>query len=290
MKIDLDKESKKTIILTSVSFFLFVFLIKASDMNLDRLVILQNQFMKVLFGSQPEFLSLSLILQLLLAMIFLTLSLAFLASYGAKKDKYQVGLVAAIISSIGLIAAIPTMLSLFIAAAVLVAFPFTVSASNTYYSELKKWKFFRIGSNAAGKALLIINLIVGLGILIAISLNSVHYTEIFKADIRETITSATLNTVGIDSPLVREQVERVCASENILYEICIATHQIGQRIVMIVYVQGEYRDRIRSWLFAALGDAGNHSLEVQPLTREQYFDLHKRKNGQQPLARATQAL
>jgi len=89
---------------------------------------------------------------------------------------------------------------------------------------------------------------------------------------------------------VREQVERVCASENILYEICIATHQIGQRIVMIVYVQGEYRDRIRSWLFAALGDAGNHSLEVQPLTREQYFDLHKRKNGQQPLARATQAL
>ena len=208
MKIDLDKESKKTIILTSVSFFLFVFLIKASDMNLDRLVILQNQFMKVLFGSQPEFLSLSLILQLLLAMIFLTLSLAFLASYGAKKDKYQVGLIAAIISSIGLIAAIPTMLSLFIAAAVLVAFPFTVSASNTYYSELKKWKFFRIGSNAAGKALLIINLIVGLGILIAISLNSVHYTEIFKADIRETITSATLNTVGIDSPLVREQVER----------------------------------------------------------------------------------
>ncbi|MBI2232438.1 MAG: hypothetical protein HYU56_00825 [Candidatus Aenigmarchaeota archaeon] len=208
MKIDLDKESKKTIILTSVSFFLFVFLIKASDMNLDRLVILQNQFMKVLFGSQPEFLSLSLILQLLLAMIFLTLSLAFLASYGAKKDKYQVGLIAAIISSIGLIAAIPTMLSLFIAAAVLVAFPFTVSASNTYYSELKKWKFFRIGSNAAGKALLIINLIVGLGILIAISLNSVHYTDIFKADIRETITSATLNTVDIDSPIIREQVEK----------------------------------------------------------------------------------
>lgn len=89
---------------------------------------------------------------------------------------------------------------------------------------------------------------------------------------------------------VREQVERVCASENILYEICIATHQIGQRIVIIVYVQGEYRDRIRSWLFAALGDAGNHSLEVQPLTGEQYVDLYRRKNGRQPLARPAQAL
>jgi len=104
-------------------------------MNLDRLVILQNQFMKVLFGSQPEFLSLSLILQLVLAMIFLTLSLAFLASYGAKKDKYQVGLVAAIISSIGLIAAIPTMLSLFIAAAVLVVLPILVLVYVWWVSE-----------------------------------------------------------------------------------------------------------------------------------------------------------
>lgn len=211
MRINLDREGKKTAVLATASFSAFALLLRASGISIERLVVLQNQLLKMLFGSSPEFLSVALLLQLMLAAVFLSLSLALLSAYGSRQDRYQTGLIAAAVSSAILLALMPGVMSLFIAAAVIVSFPYVIGISNAYYSELKKWKLFRTGSNAVGKALLIINLIVGLGILVTISLNAGQYKEIFKADITDTISSGAQGAVGTDSPAVRELVQKRAA-------------------------------------------------------------------------------
>ena len=88
---------------------------------------------------------------------------------------------------------------------------------------------------------------------------------------------------------VREEVEKVCSPGDILFDIHAIACQVGQHIAVIVYVQGEHRDRIDQWLIAVFGTNDNQ-IDVRPLSCEQYFDLYKRKKGQQPLARAAQAL
>lgn len=208
MKMGLDRESKKAVVSATASFLAFAVLLKLSDISLAKLVVLQNQFLKVLFGGSPEFLSVAFMLQLVLAALFLSLSLALLCAYGARQDNYRTGLIAGAASSAILLALMPSVMSLFIAAAVIVSFSYVVGISNAYYSELKKWKLFRTGSNAAGKALLVINLIIALGMLATISLDAGQYREIFKADITETISAATLGTVNVDSPVIKEQIEK----------------------------------------------------------------------------------
>ena len=207
-KLEFDTYEKATIVVAVLSFFVFALLLKLSNMSVDRLVILQNQFLKVLFGGSAEFLSLSVVLQLLLAMVFLTVSLSLLSAYGARRDRYQIGLVSGIVSSIIFLVIFPTIISLFVAAAVVLSFSYTVMISGAYFNELKKWRMFRTGSAAVGKALLIINLIVAAGILTTITLDSGHYKAIFKEDLTNTITAATLGTVKTDSPVMQEQIKK----------------------------------------------------------------------------------
>lgn len=204
--ISFSREEKATVLAVAACSLASALLVKASGMSLDRLVIAQNEAVKLLFGGSAEFLGAAVIIQLMFSMFFLSLGLSFLSAYGAGNDRYQTGLVSGIISAALLVAVIQTMQALIAGISLIAAFSYAVPLSNTYFKELKKWKFFRTGSNAAGKAFFVINLIIAAGIFILITANAGHYEGIFSADLKATISSAALETVDIDSPLIREQV------------------------------------------------------------------------------------
>lgn len=207
-KITFDRKEKITILAASASMLVFALLIKASGVSLEKIIIIQNQFLNVFFGGSAGFVSLQFISQLLLAMAFLSLALSFLSAYGAGKDRYQTGLVSGLISSAIVLILMPSAMSIFIALALIASFSYIVPLSSTYFAELKKWRLFRTGSNASGKALLVINIIIAVGIFVSISANSGFYQEVFRKDITATISSAALGTVNTDSPLIKEQISR----------------------------------------------------------------------------------
>lgn len=83
---------------------------------------------------------------------------------------------------------------------------------------------------------------------------------------------------------VRQEVESACESKGTLYDISIIACQVGTRVAMVVYVQGEHRDQIEQWLLAVFG--GNHGfrIDVKPLSGKRYWDLHRQRKGAETFA------
>ena len=77
--------------------------------------------------------------------------------------------------------------SFFIALSIALSAIYIIPLSRTYDEELKKWKLFRIGSNSAGKVLLIFNVFVAIGILVAIYVNTAYYENSFSNEFSSTL-------------------------------------------------------------------------------------------------------
>ena len=206
-KLILDKKDKLTILAVSVSMLLFAVLVKLSGISVSKIVLFQNQLLKLFLGGGTEIISLALILPLLSAFLFLVLALAFLSSYGTARDEYRVGMISGIISAVIVAFVLPSIPALVFGISLIIAFSYIVSLSNTYFMELKKWKFFRTGSHAAGRALLIINLGLVLGIFISVNIGIEDHKIIFKEDLTNAVSSAALAALPIESPELKNQIE-----------------------------------------------------------------------------------
>lgn len=202
----LQKEEKIAITAATAFMLVFSLLVRISGITLEKIITMQNQIAGVLLGGQHS-ISFLFVMEILLAMISLSFALSFLSAYGAKNDRYQTGLLAGAASSIVFVALNPAIFSLAVALAIVVAFSYAVPLASTYFAELKKWKLFRTGSNAAGRALMAFNVIVAVGIFVSVSAAGPYYGEVFTKDLAVTISSATLRTVDTDSPVVKEQIK-----------------------------------------------------------------------------------
>lgn len=188
-----------TIVSTSVCFFLFAYL---TDFTVDELVNIQTSFIKLTMsqsGTSAIVNTLSLFVPSFVAMIFLVLGFMIIVGYALNKDDKRSKLSRNIGLACGIIGAIIVLFmfnfsitSFFIAISLIISAVYIVPLSKTYEQELKRWKLFRIGSNSSGKILLIFNILVSIGILVAVSMNMTHYRERFANEF-----SSTLKTLSV---------------------------------------------------------------------------------------------
>ncbi|MGC9310601.1 MAG: hypothetical protein ACP5E4_02645 [Candidatus Aenigmatarchaeota archaeon] len=76
---------------------------------------------------------------------------------------------------------------LFFGAGLFAASLYAIPLGQTYAEELKRWKSFRIGSNAVGKALLILSLFAFVGVYLELSGND-SYAEIFRYSVIDSVS------------------------------------------------------------------------------------------------------
>jgi len=174
------KKEKVSIIGAAACFIIFMFLL---DISLAFLVNLQFYFFDIPSGG----ISFEVI-KPLIAIFFLIMGFCFLSVSGFYKDNYKIGLVALVILPFIMLRF--SFMQLFLFAAILLASLFIVPLSNTYGQELKKWKYFRVGSNSVGKALFLFNIIIVAGIFIAVSMNLTFYQVQYKNKLVSTFFSS----------------------------------------------------------------------------------------------------
>ena len=176
----LTKKEKVSIIGAAACFIIFMLLL---DVSLVFLVNLQFYLFDIPSGG----ISFEVI-KTLISFLFLILGFCFLSVSGFYKDNYKIGLVALVILPFIILRF--SFMQLFLFSAVLLASLFIVPLSNTYGQELKKWKYFRVGSNSVGKALFVFNIIIIVGIFLVISMNLAFYQEQFRNKLVSTFFSS----------------------------------------------------------------------------------------------------
>jgi hypothetical protein len=205
-----------------VFYAIFLAFIKFSGVSINYIVNIQNTVLKSMIIESAGKNTLSSVVYLLtpfltafVSLLVLVAALSFMCSYGYYKPGKKIGMITGIINAIVTIILFPSIIGVFIAVSAFVTFWYVVPLSNTYGMELKKWKKFRTGSNAVGKALLIFNIIVALGVLFSVAGNINVYKASFKEDLVGTATSITLESLPPESQMLGEGVLRDRISSSI---------------------------------------------------------------------------
>ncbi|MCX6816020.1 MAG: hypothetical protein NT120_04180 [Candidatus Aenigmarchaeota archaeon] len=190
-----------------ISYILFVFLIAVSNISVNSLVNLQNSLLKSAIlqtNGLDTLAALSIVIEpfkaIFLGLLLLSLYFSFLTAYGFHSSNKSIGLIVGAVCAIITIVAFHSILSLFVAVALLLTGTYVVPLANTYAKEMKKWVRFRVGSNATAKALLIFNVLLAVGVFVAILSNAQFYTVSFKAELTsnlEEITMASLPDIPV---------------------------------------------------------------------------------------------
>ena len=208
---------------TLISFLVFVLIVRFSVLNLGYLVNMPSTLINFMFvdtAGAPLIESISALLMLIsssiLALIFIALGLSFLSAYGFFNDERRIGLIASLIATPFIIIAFGfSFLSVFISIGLIVTCYYMPTLSNTYAKELKKWVFFRTGSNSISKALLIFNIIVAVGIFMTMALNPTFYGEQARSSLSDTMSSVAIGLVGVDMDETMYEQAKVTMSASI---------------------------------------------------------------------------
>lgn len=189
------KPNKLLIFSASVCFFLAALVVRLSAFSLNSIVNAQNVFLSGFLSQNPVLSVLSemfsYFLAPLISLILIVLGLSFLSAYAFSNQKK---IVAAISGIAGAASAVVffgvSFFSAFFALGIVLACLYVANVSNVYGKEYKKWAFFRTGSNSIGKALMIFNILVAIGVVFSIY-SSLHvYQENFKTGLVENLVSS----------------------------------------------------------------------------------------------------
>ncbi len=166
-------------VFVSVLFFVGFCIIYLGGVSLNSLTLLQANFIELFtLGIQEHsifevFVSTG-ILTTILGLIIFCLGLSYLAV--KKLDKLKYFLIIPILCS-GFLFNF-SVLFLFFALGLFISSLYVIPLGETYKQELKKWKKFRVGSNAVSKALFVLFLFVFLGSFVSFSVND-SYQQLF---------------------------------------------------------------------------------------------------------------
>jgi hypothetical protein len=181
----------------SLAIFSGFFVIYESGISLSYLVSLNSDIPMKMFSIQDSQ-SISGFIQsnfnslfvAIFGLVLICLTLSILSISHSGRYKY---LLAAPIFLSGILFNF-SILFLFFGAGLFIACLFVIPLGETYFQELKKWKRFRVGSNAVGKALFVVFLFVFVGTYIALSLDA-RYGENFSKGMENGISDIVLNEV-----------------------------------------------------------------------------------------------
>jgi hypothetical protein len=172
-----------------ISILLFSLILGYSGISSGSAVNIQNSLIMAFLASSPiDFLT-PLIFGIL-SFVFLAMFFAFLSAYGYFSDDRRTGLIAGIAGALITIVIFHSITSIFLAIGLLLSSVYVVPLANTYSKELKRWIRFRVGSNAIGKALMIMNVAIALGVFLSISINAQYYQDSFQSELRTTMRDA----------------------------------------------------------------------------------------------------
>lgn len=202
---NMDKKEKSVTSFSFLSFLLSFLLIRFSGFSLSSIVNMENYFIKsiALQTSSNTFAVLYAFLSpfyiVFLGLIFFVLGVSTLSYYGYKKINQRAVSLLGVISALFALLLFPTLIGAFIAGSVLFCCLYASKLSNTYSKELKKWVFFRTGSNTVGKVLFVVNIIIFVGIFVAVITNQQAYAASFRQDITDSMKSIALALPGASS-------------------------------------------------------------------------------------------
>ena len=178
-------------IFISVLFSLGFLVLYISNVNLNSITLLQASFIKIFtLGVQERsafevFIStFSEILTAILSFIIFCFALSFLSV--RKMGNLRYFLIIPIFLPWGILFNF-SILFLFFGFGLFVSCLYVIPLGETYKMELKKWKKFRVGSNAVSKSLFVLFLFIFLGSFISFSTND-SYKQVF---LNTTISSIT---------------------------------------------------------------------------------------------------
>jgi len=203
LKNDIQKKEKITITGAVLSFIIFSAILHFSNFSVSSIVDIQNYILKTILLQSAGTNTIGAISVLLspfawifIAMLFFVLGLAFLSAYGYYNINKSIGLICGIIGAVFVLVLLNlSIISIFFAVSLIICGMYIISLSNTYGKELKKWVFFRVGSHAISKILLITNILIAIGIFIAIFANIPVYENNFKTGITESMTTVAMASI-----------------------------------------------------------------------------------------------
>jgi hypothetical protein len=201
----------------SLSFIIFSVIIRLSGFSVWNLVNIQNTIVETIFLQTDGMSTIESVgalfapfVSAIVGFIFLVIGLSFLSSYGYYKNYRNVGLISSVIGSITTIILFNvSIISLFIAAGLIISCIYVIPLANTYSKELKRWVLFRTGSNAIGKALLVFNIILALGIFFAVLANLSIYSNNFKQEMNEDVASIALASIPDYQLMTNDMREKI---------------------------------------------------------------------------------
>ncbi|MCX6819308.1 MAG: hypothetical protein NT129_04920 [Candidatus Aenigmarchaeota archaeon] len=207
LKDNIKKKEIITITGSVICFFLFVLSTKYTGINLDYIVNFQNYLIKfMMIGASKMTMEAALLvavssfMRILIALVLLVAGFAVLSSYGFLENNRIVGLIASLISALFMLVIFGfSITSIFMSLGLIISCMLIVPLTNTYGKELKRWILFRSGSHSISTALIIFNIMISLGIFLAISINTGYYQSSMKADFSaamEEITMSELSNAG----------------------------------------------------------------------------------------------
>ncbi len=216
--IRMDRNEKFVFSFSFASFLASFLLIRLSGFSSSSIVNLENYIIRSLvlqtspntFGALYRFLSPFYIL--FLGLVLFVLGISILGYYGYRKSGQGLGRLLGIVSALSALLIFPTLMGAFIAVSVMFCCIYAPRLSNAYSRELKKWIFFRTGSNTVGRTLFVVNIVITLGVFATVLANQQAYAASFRQDVTDSMKSIALAMPGASSIPQEVLDERIVSS------------------------------------------------------------------------------
>ncbi|MFA4820121.1 MAG: hypothetical protein WC613_04145 [Candidatus Aenigmatarchaeota archaeon] len=203
MQNKLSSRDKAVIIGTFTSFLVSFLVLRLSSFSASTMVNSQNYIVKTMILSTTGMTTLDALSTALkpftyvfISLIFFVLAISLMSFYGYKNDNKKVGVLAGLLSAACAVIIFETLWGAFLAIAVFLCCYYSPQFSNTYAKELKRWVFFRTGSNTAGKVMFMANIVISLGLFFSVLQSQAAYEVAFRHDLTDSMKSIVLSTPG----------------------------------------------------------------------------------------------
>lgn len=203
MQNKLSHKDRAVIIGTFASFLVSFLVLRLSSFSASTMVNSQNYIVKTMILSTTGMTTLAAIYTALqpftyvfISLVFFVLAISILSFYGCKNDNKKVGILAGLLSAAFAVIIFETLWGAFLAIAVFLCCYYSPQFSNTYSKELKRWVFFRTGSNTTGKVMFMANIVISLGLFFTVLQSQAVYEVAFRQDLTDSMRSVVMSTPG----------------------------------------------------------------------------------------------
>ena len=203
-------ETEKIILICSLMcVIIFLLFLRFSGLNIEFAVNIQNYFLKTALlqtSGMSIFSSIAILSSVFIVFfagfVFLMIGLGILCAYSFENEKikHSLGLLTGLIS--GLFALFLfnfSIISFFLALAIIITCYYTISFADTYRKELKKWIYFRTGSKTANRILFIFNIIIATGVFFSVLSGNAVYQQDFQKGISDSMKEISIGSMNLEN-------------------------------------------------------------------------------------------